>query len=169
MATAAAVRIAPQSPLDDSQNTLHQWSTSLQSQETVYEVCWKSQFVEGVSFDTHQTTADMNDSVLERALESASGLRTFNAWPPREHYRYDNPTLSPSIIGLWAKQGGTRFQKFFSRTCDARRFLDHVDRLPSVRQEARLRGQLAVEAAIPLCTLPNKPERVYTNDTFQFS
>ena len=82
--------------------------------------------------------------------------------------RHKDPASFPSLLRQWIAQGGTHFQRFFSRLRDGLRFFQHLALLPDLQSAARLREVLSAISSQPLRTLPNKPERIYTNSNFQW-
>ena len=74
----------------------------------------------------------------------------------------------PSILGLWAKQGGEKFQRLISRLDDMERFKELFQSLNGLLPQAIFRAKLNPMAAEPLSMLPNKPEREFSNAQFQY-
>jgi hypothetical protein len=112
MATAAAARVVRPSQDDlESEDDPALWPGILQAQETSYEIRFKSEFVEGNTLHESRTTAAMNALVLERAHSNVVTLLATGNWTPADQFRYINPSKCPSILRLWALQGGGHFQK----------------------------------------------------------
>jgi hypothetical protein len=166
IATAAAARSV--CPIDGSPEEDADPSALLQQQDTAYEVRWKAEFVEGKEITEDRTTSALNIALLGRASDTVTHMRAIGTWSARDEFRYGNPAQCSSILGLWAAQGGTHFQRFFSRAHDSWRFQSFLQGVPEARERARFRGVLSAMASVPLRALPNRPERIYDNDAFQW-
>ena len=143
-------------------------AAALSQQDTSYEVKWKAEFVRGDGLSPSQNTSALNDIAVARTNVTITVRQANSDWTANDNARHTNPASFPSLLLDWIRQGGTHFQRFFSRLCDSWRFLRYLEALPDLQGAARLRGVLSAISSQPLRTLPNKPERIYTNANFQW-
>ena len=84
-----------------------------------------------------------------------------NSWSPFKKLCFDEPQDHPSTLGLWAKQGGEKFEHLTSRLDDMGRFKELFQSLDRLLPQAIFHAKLNPMAAEPLSMLPKKPERVF--------
>jgi hypothetical protein len=114
----------------------------------------------------------LTQEVLNRAeSERAASGHNDELWPGIRHRQFENPHQHPSILRLWSQQGGQKFQKLFSRHMGMLRFYSFTTDLVAecgLRSLALFRAKIHSFAVAPLTILPNKPERRFANDAFQW-
>ena len=91
-----------------------------------------------------------------------------DGWSDFKKDCFNEPQDHPSILGLWARQGGEKFQRLITRLDDMERFKELFQSLGGLLPQAIFRAKLNPIAAVPLSVLPNKPERKFTNAQFQY-
>jgi hypothetical protein len=92
------------------------WAEQLDNQQARLETAFKSQLVRGCYPPTEDDPTwhhKQNLDIQERsfAVARAEG----NSWSPFKKLCFNEPQDHPSILGLWAKQGGEKFQRLMSR------------------------------------------------------
>jgi hypothetical protein len=74
------------------------------------------------------------------------------------------------VLKEWLAQGASKLQHTFSHIADTTNFVSFVDTCSgtSLVRTAIFRAKQNVFSRIPLTILPNKPERCFDNDEFQW-
>ena len=169
----AAVAGVVRPPSDDPElQNPDTWTQQLEDQEARFETRFKAQAVNGAVSTPESSYEFLTQEILDRAEnEMAASGRDDELWPQIRHRQFDAPHQHPSILRLWSQQGGRKFQKLFSRHMDMLRFNSFTIDLASehgVRSLALFRAKINSFAVAPLTILPNKPERRFANDKFQW-
>jgi hypothetical protein len=91
-----------------------------------------------------------------------------DSWNNFKKDYFNEPQDLSSILGLWARQGGEKFQRPVTRLGDMGRLKGLFQSLDGLLPLAIFRAKLNPVASVPLSVLPNKPERKFTNVQFQY-
>ena len=92
-------------------------------------------------------------------------------WSVLRKNQFDAPASHPSLFRHWVEQGGEKFQKLFSRHSEMTRFgtfVRDLERERGLEALALFRAKINPIATVPLTILPNKPDRQFANDAFQW-
>ena len=168
----AAVAGVVRPPTDDPElQDPDTWPRQLEDQEARYETRFKSQAVKGscVALVDGASYNALTTEIYDRAEQEKGD--SYAHWSPLRKRQYDAPNEHPSLLRTWAEQGGEKFQKLFSRHNDMHRFNQFVSALTEERGMeglALFRAKINAFATVPLTILPNKPERKFGNDAFQW-
>jgi hypothetical protein len=119
------------------------WAEQLDNQQARLETAFKSQLVWGHCPPTEDDPTwchKQNLDIQERsfAVARAEG----NSWSPFKKLCFDEPQDHPSMLGLWAKQGGEKFQRLTSRLNDMGRFKELFQSLTGLLPQAMFRAKL---------------------------
>ena len=149
------------------------WPQQLDDQEARFETRFKAQAVNGAAVSTPESSYEsLTQEISDRAEnERVASGDDEELWPQIRHRQFQNPHQHPSVLRLWSQQGGRKFQKLFSRHMDMLRFNSFTTDLVAacgLRSLALFRAKINSFAVAPLTILPNKPERRFANDAFQW-
>jgi hypothetical protein len=144
---------------------------ALIAQENLFHTRFKSQVVLGIpphdpSTSWKQATKDISERAELAYLEMST--------PTSENQasQYLQPWKHPSVLKLWILEQGapTLQQTFFTRMTDTVNFTSLVEACSeiSLSRTAIFRAQQNVFSRIPMTILPNKPERCFDNEQFQW-
>ena len=169
----AAVAGVVRPPSDDPElQDPDTFSQQLDDQEARFETRFKAQSVNGAESTPESSYETLTQEILDRAeSERAASGHDEELWPGVRHRQFENPHQHPSSLRLWSQQGGRKFQKLFSRHMDMLRFNSFTSDLVAecgLRSLALFRAKINSFAVAPLTILPNKPERRFANDVFQW-
>jgi hypothetical protein len=142
---------------------------ALIAQEALFHTRFKSQVVLGVPpHDPSTSWKQATKDISERAELAYLELST----PTSENQssQYLQPWKHPSVLKLWIQQGAPRLQQTFSRMTDTVNFTSFVEACSeiSLSRTAIFRAKQNVFSRIPLTISPNKPERSFDNEQFQW-
>ena len=168
----AAVAGVVRPPTDDPElQDPDTWPRQLSDQESRYETRFKAQAVKGtlVAPADDASYLALTTEIYDRAEQEKGD--SYAHWSPLRKRQYDTPQEHPSLLRTWSEQGGEKFQKLLSRHQDMHRFNHFVSVLTAERGMeglALFRAKINAFATVPLTILPNKPERKFGNDAFQW-
>jgi hypothetical protein len=160
--------LCPPVPVDDD-NFEPNTERAFLAQESLFHTRFKSQAVLGIppfdpSTSWQQATMDISERA-ELAFNDISAPKTVN-----QTSQYSQPWKYPSVLKLWLEQDASKLQQTFSRITDTANLVSFVETCSdlSLSRLAIFRAKQNVFSRIPLTILPNKPERCFDNDEFQW-
>ncbi len=167
----AAIRglLCPPAPVNDD-NLETNSERAFLAQESMFHTRFKSQAVLGIppyvpSTSWQQATIIDISERAELAFNNISTPKTVI-----QTSQYSQPWKFPSVLKLWLEQDASKLQQTFSRITDTANLVSFVETCSelSLSRLAIFRAKQNVFSRIPLTVLPNKPERCFDNEKFQW-
>ncbi len=110
-----------------------------------------------------QATDDISGRAASAYLDNTPLASTIQS-------QVSDPWKHPSVLKAWLDQRASKLQRTFSRISDTANFTSFVETCSgaSLVRMAIFRAKQNMFSRIPLTILPNKPERCFDNDEFQW-
>jgi hypothetical protein len=129
----------------------------------------ENQVVLGAS--THDPATSWNQATEDIADRAASAYLANT--PPATSVvfsTYSCPWKHPSVLKYWLDQGASHLQRTFSHISYSANFVSFVQSCSETSpvRTAIFRAKQNTYSKVPLTVLPNKPERCFDNDEFQW-
>jgi hypothetical protein len=165
-AAMGVLRPPAQNPEDDG---THNWERIFQTQESLFHTRFKNQVVLGAS--THDPATSWNQATEDITDRAASAYLANTPLATSVVFStYSCPWKHPSVLKYWLDQGASYLQRTFSHISYSANFVSFVQSCSETSpvRTAIFRAKQNMYSKVPLTVLPNKPERSFDNDEFQW-